>query len=82
MCRQQTDDQTEALARMGPRKPETAQGRIGEIIAQHVDGVTCMDQVRNRFAEIRLALLAMTERRTTFLGMPSPPRRRSACSGP
>ena len=68
MRRQQIDTSSQKYWREWVRKPETAKGRIGEIIAYTQDGVTCMDQVRNRFAEIRLALLAMIERRTTFLG--------------
>lgn len=68
MRRQQIDTSSQKHWREWIRKPETAKGRIGEIIAYTQDGVTGMDQVRNRFAEIRLALLAMIERRTTFLG--------------
>ena len=68
MRRQGIDPATQKHWREWVRKPETAKGRIGEIIAYTQDGVTGMDQVRNRFAEIRLALLAMIERRTTFLG--------------
>jgi biopolymer transport protein ExbB len=68
MRRQGIDPSTQKHWREWVRKPEIAKGRIGEIIAYTQDGVTSMDQVRNRFAEIRLALLAMIERRTTFLG--------------
>jgi biopolymer transport protein ExbB len=68
MRRQRIDTSSQKHWREWVRKPETAKGRIGEIIAYTQDGVTGMDQVRNRFAEIRLALLAMIERRTTFLG--------------
>lgn len=68
MRRQGIDTSTQRHWREWVRKPEIAKGRIGEIIAYTQDGVTGMDQVRHRFAEIRLALLAMIERRTTFLG--------------
>ena len=68
MRRQGIDTPTQRHWREWVRKPEIAKGRIGEIIAYTQDGVTGRDQVRNRFAGIRLALLAMIERRTTFLG--------------
>jgi biopolymer transport protein ExbB len=67
MRRQRIDSGSQSQWRDWVRKPETAEGRIGEIIQYTQSGTTRTDQVRNRFAEIRFALLAMIERRTTFL---------------
>ena len=50
------------------RSPEKARGRVAEVIRYTQSGVTSAKQVRNRFDEIRLALVAMIERRTRFIG--------------
>lgn len=67
MRRQRIDTKTQQNWREWVRKPETAEGRVGEIIQYTQDGATGPDQVRNRFAEVRLTLLSMIERRTVFL---------------
>lgn len=68
MRRQRIDSSTQKHWREWVRKPETAQGRVGEIIQYTQDGASEMDHVSNRFAEVRLTLLSMIERRTAFLG--------------
>lgn len=47
--------------------PSKAQGRAGEIIRYTQDGVTASKQVRNRFEEVRLDLIASIDRRLSFL---------------
>ncbi|MCR9094209.1 MAG: MotA/TolQ/ExbB proton channel family protein [bacterium] len=53
------------------REPEKAEGRVRDIIAYTQDGAEegaiSGDQVRNRFDEIRLALVSLIERRTVFV---------------
>ena len=53
------------------REPEKAEGRVKEIIEYTQDGASVgaisSDQVRNRFDEIRLALVSLIERRTVFV---------------
>lgn len=49
------------------RQPENAEGRVAEIIDYTQRGVTSSRQVRNRFEEIRLGLVALVERRARFL---------------
>ncbi|MEZ4331629.1 MAG: MotA/TolQ/ExbB proton channel family protein [Myxococcota bacterium] len=68
MRRQRIDGATQKSWREWVRKPETAEGRIGDIVRYTQDGATDLEHVRHRFAEIRLALLATVERRTAFLG--------------
>jgi biopolymer transport protein ExbB len=68
MRRQRIDTSTQKSWREWVRKPEIAKGRVGEIIQYTQDGATDLEHVRHRFAEIRLALLGMIERRTAFLG--------------
>lgn len=68
MRRQRLDASTQKHWREWVRKPEIAQGRIGEIIQYTQEDATAMDHVRNRFAEVRLGLLSLIERRTAFLG--------------
>ena len=50
------------------RFPEHAEGRVAEIIRYTQSGVQSAGQVRNRFDEIRLALVALIDRRTRFVG--------------
>lgn len=49
------------------RSPEQAEGRVGEIIRYTQTDASSSKQVRNRFEEVRLALLALIERRTQFV---------------
>jgi biopolymer transport protein ExbB len=49
------------------RDPAKATGRVRQIIEYTQDGVTSSEQIRNRFDEIRLALVALIERRTVFV---------------
>lgn len=53
------------------REPEKAEGRVRDIIEYTQDGADegaiSGDQVRNRFDEIRLALVSLIERRTVFV---------------
>jgi biopolymer transport protein ExbB len=48
--------------------PERAVGRVAEIIRYTQADVTSARQVRNRFDEVRLGLVALIERRARFLG--------------
>ena len=50
------------------REPASAVGRVRQIIEYRQADVSTGDQVRNRFDEIRLALVALIERRTVFVG--------------
>ena len=50
------------------RQPELAEGRVREIIEYTQHDVRTGDQVRNRFDEVRLALLSLIERRVVFVG--------------
>lgn len=68
MRRQRLDTSTQKHWREWVRKPEIAKGRIGEIIQYTQDGASAMEHVRNRFAEVRLGVLSMIERRSAFLG--------------
>ena len=49
------------------RFPEKAEGRVREIIEYTQDGVRTSDQVRNRFEEVRGALISLIDRRTFFV---------------
>lgn len=53
------------------REPEKAEGRVRDIIEYTQDGAEVgaisSEQVRNRFDEIRLALVSLIERRTVFV---------------
>ncbi len=49
------------------RNPEKAEGRVGEVIQYTQTDVSSAKQVRNRFDEVRAALLALIERRTRFV---------------
>jgi biopolymer transport protein ExbB len=50
------------------RAPEQAEGRVGEVIRYTQSDVSSARQVRNRFEEVRLALVALIERRARFVG--------------
>jgi biopolymer transport protein ExbB len=49
------------------RDPDRAEGRVAEIIRYTQSDVSSAKQVRNRFDEIRLAMVALIERRTRFV---------------
>ena len=49
------------------RNPEKAEGRIGEVIQYTQTDVSSAKQVRNRFDEVRSALLALIDRRVRFV---------------
>jgi biopolymer transport protein ExbB len=49
------------------RTPDQARGRVRDVIEYTQTDVSSAQQIRNRFDEIRLALLALIERRTRFL---------------
>lgn len=49
------------------RAPDRARGRVGEIIRYTQAGSSTAKQIRNRFDEVRLALVALIERRTRFV---------------
>ena len=50
------------------RSPERAVGRVAEIIRYTQSDASSARQVRNRFEEVHLALVALIERRARFLG--------------
>jgi biopolymer transport protein ExbB len=50
------------------RSPGQAQGRIAEIIRYTQSDVSSAKQIRNRFEEIRLALIGLIDRRARFVG--------------
>jgi biopolymer transport protein ExbB len=50
------------------RLPEKAEGRVAEIIRYTQSDVSSAEQVRDRFDEIRIALVSLIERRTKFVG--------------
>jgi biopolymer transport protein ExbB len=50
------------------RSPETAEGRVAEIIRYTQTDSSSPKQIRNRFDEVRLALVALIDRRTQFVG--------------
>lgn len=47
--------------------PERAQGRVADIIEYTQNGVSSAKQIRDRFDEIRLALVALIDRRARFV---------------
>ena len=49
------------------RKPELAEGRVAEIIEYTQSDVSSSKQVRNRFDEIRIAVVDLIDRRTKFV---------------
>jgi biopolymer transport protein ExbB len=65
--RTQLDDGTEMRWWDWVRSPDEAAGRVGEIIRYTQSDVSSARQVRNRFDEVRTALLALVERRTRFV---------------
>lgn len=50
------------------RSPERAEGRVADVIQYTQSDVSSADQVRNRFDEVRTAILALIDRRTRFVG--------------
>ncbi len=50
------------------RQPGKAEGRVAEIIEYTQSDTTSAQQIRNRFDEIRSALVALIDRRTRFVG--------------
>ncbi len=50
------------------REPEKADGRVREILEYTRSGATTVEQIRNRFDEIRLMLVSLIDRRTVFVG--------------
>jgi biopolymer transport protein ExbB len=48
--------------------PDDAEGRVGEIIRYTQTDISSAKQVRNRFEEIRAALLSLVDRRSKFVG--------------
>jgi biopolymer transport protein ExbB len=50
------------------REPERAEGRVADVIRYTQSGVGSAREVRNRFEEVRLALVALIERRARFVG--------------
>jgi biopolymer transport protein ExbB len=50
------------------RDPASARGRVADVIRYTQTDVSSARQVRNRFDEVRLALVALIERRTRFVG--------------
>jgi biopolymer transport protein ExbB len=50
------------------RLPEKAEGRVAEIIRYTQSNVSSSEQVRDRFEEVRIALVSLIERRTKFVG--------------
>ena len=51
------------------REPSEAQGRVAEIIRYSQSDVSSAKQVRNRFDEMRLALVSLVDRQQRFLAM-------------
>jgi biopolymer transport protein ExbB len=49
------------------RSPAKAEGRVGEVIRYTQSHVSSVEQVRDRFDEIRLALISLIDRRTRFV---------------
>ena len=49
------------------RNPENAEGQVGEIIRYTQTDVSSAKQIRNRFDEVRLGLVALIDRRTRFV---------------
>jgi biopolymer transport protein ExbB len=49
------------------RAPEKAQGRVAEIIRYTQSATSSGKQIRNRFDEVRMALLSLIDRRTRFV---------------
>lgn len=50
------------------RQPEKAEGRVAGIIEYTQSDTTSAEQIRNRFDEIRSALVSLIDRRTRFVG--------------
>jgi biopolymer transport protein ExbB len=50
------------------RHPERAEGRAAKIIRFTQSGVASADHVRNRFEEVRIAIVNLIDRRSRFIG--------------
>ena len=50
------------------REPAGAEGRVGEIIAYTQAEASSAKQIRDRFEEVRLGLVAVIDRRSRFVG--------------
>jgi biopolymer transport protein ExbB len=50
------------------RHPERAEGRVAKIIRFTQEGITRADHVRNRFEEVRIAIVNLIDRRSRFIG--------------
>lgn len=50
------------------RSPQKAEGRVAEIIRYTQSDLTSAKQIRNRFDEVRLAIVALIDRRSQFVG--------------
>lgn len=50
------------------RSPHKAEGRVAEIIRYTQSDLTSAKQIRNRFDEVRLAIVALIDRRSQFVG--------------
>jgi biopolymer transport protein ExbB len=50
------------------RSPQKAEGRVAAIIRYTQSDMTSAKQIRNRFDEIRLSLIALIDRRAQFVG--------------
>ena len=65
--RVQLDRKGEMHWRSWVQNPEKAEGRVGEVIRFTQTGADSVQQVRNRFEEVRLGLVSLIERRTQFV---------------
>ena len=65
--RTQLDGSTEPHWWQWVRTPERAEGRVRQVIEYTQTDVSSAKQIRNRFEEVRLALVALIERRTRFV---------------
>ena len=68
MRRSTIEESTEAEWFQWVREPESAEGRVGEIIRYTQTGVFSAKHIRNRFDEVRLTLLSFIDQRTRFVG--------------
>lgn len=60
---------TAARWREWVRDPRQAEGRVRDVIEYTQDGTTTLDQVRNRFDEIRHRMISQVDRRRVFVSM-------------
>ncbi len=50
------------------RQPDQAEGHVARVIRYTQSGVSSAQEVRNRFDEVRMALVDLIDRRTQFVG--------------